>query len=80
MDAEERERYGKDVGWSLMDAVEAGVFPKTMPGMRRKRSVGTSTAEMERRRRAKEDARKKAYGTPTIVTRYTVADAAYLPP
>jgi hypothetical protein len=58
----ESEVYGKDVGWSLRDAVEADVFPNAVPGMKRKIKLNDSATETERRAHARDVARRNAYG------------------
>ena len=57
----ENEVYGKDVGWSLKDAVEAGVFPRAVPGIK-KRTTLDGSAETERRAHARDAGRRNAYG------------------
>ncbi|RXW13139.1 hypothetical protein EST38_g12715 [Candolleomyces aberdarensis] len=51
--------YPRDVGWSLKDAVEAGVFPNSI-GMKRKRKPDTSVRERTRRQQVLEKQRSEA--------------------
>ncbi|KAJ2927928.1 hypothetical protein H1R20_g9164, partial [Candolleomyces eurysporus] len=53
--------YPRDVGWSLKDAVEAGVFPNSI-GMKRKRKPDTSVKERTRRQQVLEKKRSEALG------------------